>query len=178
MKMELDMAKAQYALHQLPLRTEPNVPEVEQPETVSARRVVRMATDELIQTGLLTKDVACLTLSLCETMTMTAGMCAQFGVTPQIDDFLFGVKDLVEDIRVVMENGISSREWDQVRVAACMMQVLIGGSCYMLNLPYMEAMQLTHDAYMGGERPTKESMAALLREHGFQLDATSTAQEA
>ena len=167
MKFETDLARAQHAYYSIPTREKPDDPIVTAQEVIARRRSLRMVTDDLIHKAFLNGDVVTLMRSIVETMTAVGGTCAQFGIQPDISDFLLASKDLVEDARVLLDKGIGVREWDQVKVGAAMMQCVVGGMCAILNLPYRAAMEMAHTKYLNAENPTHEDFRDLLIAHGF-----------
>ena len=177
MKYEIEMARKQHIFYSIPQRTKADEPPVTADEVIARRRSLRIVTDDLIQKALLNGDIVLLLQSICETMTAVGGTCAHFGIEPDISDFLLAGKDLVEDSRVLLDRGIGVREWDQVKVGAAMMQCICAGICAILGLPYRDALDLSHAAYMDARKPTREEFVALLKAHGFKLDEGEPANE-
>jgi hypothetical protein len=102
-------------------------------------------------------------------MLVVGGTCAQFGIEPEITDFLMGAKELIEDARTLVDKGIQVREWDQVKVGCAMIQCVLNGVAAVLGLPYLAVLELCHAKYMNAEQPTEEELAAVLRAAGFEI---------
>ena len=170
MKTEIEMTKEQHKFYSIPVRDKPDEPPVSLEEVTARRRSLRMTTESLIHDAFLGGDVVRLMEAVVETMSATAGTCSQFGLEPDISDFLLAGKDLVEDARVLLDKGLTVREWDQVKIGAAMIQCICGGVCAILGLPYKDAMAMAHAKYLNAERPTREDFAKLLTDAGFKLD--------
>jgi hypothetical protein len=173
MKYEIELARAQHLFYAIPQRTKPDEPPVTADEVIARRRSLRMVTDSLIHTAFLNGDVVQLMEAVVETMTATAGTCAQFGIAPDISDFLLAGKDLVEDARVLLDKGINVREYDQVKIGAAMLQCVCAGVCGILGLPYRDAMAMAHSRYLDADKPSREDFEALLECRGFKLTGAS-----
>ena len=169
MKMEIDFARAQHIFYSIPQRAVPDEPPLTNEEIIARRRSLRIVTDDFIHKAMLNGDVVTLLKSVVETMTCVGGTCAQLGIEPDISDFLLAGKDLVEDARVLLDKGISVREYDQIKVGAAMVQCVVAGICGILGLPYKDAMALAHEKYMNAEQPSREDFEALLEKNGFKL---------
>ena len=170
MKLEIGMARDQHRYYSIPVREKPDEPPLTPDEVIARRRSIRLVTDSLINTAFLNGDVVQLLESIVETMTCVGGTCAQLGIEPDISDFLLAGKDLVEDSRVLIDKGISVREYDQVKIGAAMLQCVCAGVCAILGLPYRDAIEMAHGKYMNAEKPTREDFEAILRAAGFKLD--------
>lgn len=167
MRDEIEKARAQFTFYSIPQRAKPDEPPLSQSETVSRRRSMRICTDDFISKALMNGDAPTLLRSLCETMTATAGTCAGLGLEPDVSDLLLGAKDLVEDVRVLIDRGIGVKEYDQIKVGCAMMEIVCIGIAAVLGLPYREAMTMAHAKYMNAENPTHEDFRDLLIAHGF-----------
>lgn len=170
MKLEIDLATEQQKFYSIPVRTEPLQPPVTREELLARRRTVRLSTDDLIGAGFLAGDLVRLSAKLGDTMLVMGGTCAQLGVRPEISEFLLAAKELVEDARTVLDKALVVQEWEQVKVSVAMMQVVLGGVCFVLNLPYRDVLQAMHRAYMAGGAPSEELIRDVLRAHGFAVD--------
>ncbi len=177
MRDEIEKARAQATFYSIPQRSVPDEPPMLPAETAARRRSLRMTTDDLIHKAILNGDAAVLMNSICETMTAIGGTCAGLGIEPDINDLLLGAKDLIEDVRVLIDRGINVREYDQVKIGCAMMEAVCIGICAVLGLPYREGMQLAHDKYMAAETPSRDDFAALLIRHGFKLDQGASNDE-
>jgi hypothetical protein len=171
MKFEIDLAREQHRVYFIPTRTKPDEPPVSPDEVVARRRSLRLTTDELIHKAMLNGDIVTLLQCLVETMTATAGTCAQFGLEPDISDFMLAGKDLIEDARVLLDKALLVRDYEQVKIGAAMIQCVVAGICAVCGLPYREAFELAHQAYIDAGSPTREQFVKLLREHGFEVKA-------
>jgi hypothetical protein len=177
MKYEIDMARAQHIFFSIPQRSKPDEPPVTADEVIARRRSLRMVTDGLIHTAFLNGDVVQLMEAIVETMTATAGTCVQFGIEPDISDFLLAGKDLVEDARVLLDKAILVREYDQVKIGAAMLQCVCAGVCGILGLPYKDAMAMAHSRYLDADKPSREDFEALLEARGFKLNEEASNDE-
>lgn len=178
MRDEITKVREQHRYYSIPQRTVPDEPPVTLEETTARRRSLRMTTDDLISKGLLNGDAAALLNSLCETMTATAGACAGLGVEPDVNDLLLGVKDLTEDVRVLLDKSISVREYDQLKIGATMMEIVCVGTAAILGLPYREAIAMAHAKYMNAETPSRDDFADVLRAAGIKVDEEDASNDA
>lgn len=167
MRDEIEKVREQFKFYSIPQRTTPDEPPVPPSEVVSRRRSMRICTDEFIDKALMNGDAPTLLRSLCEVMTATAGTCAGLGLDPDVSDLLLGAKDLVEDVRVLIDKGIGVREYDQVKVGCAMMEIVCIGMAAVLGLPYREALAMAHSKYLNAEDTTREDFRDLLIAHGF-----------
>ena len=170
MRDEIAKARAQATFYSIPHREKPDEPPVSLAEMTARRRSLRMVTDDLVHAALLNGDVATLMNSICETMTAVGGTCAGLGIEPDVNDLLLAAKDLVEDVRVLIDRGIGVKEYDQIKIGCAMMEAVCIGISAVLGLPYREAMQLAHEKYMNAETPGRDDFVALLIRHGFMID--------
>lgn len=170
MKLEIDLAAEQQKLYSIPVREQPLQPPVTREELLARRRTVRVSTDDLIGAGFLAGDLVRLSAKLGDTMLVMGGTCAQLGVRPEISEFLLAAKELVEDARTVVDKSLTVQDWEQVKIGVAMMQVVLGGVCFVLNLPYRDVLQAMHGAYMVGGAPSEELVREVLRRHGFPVD--------
>ena len=170
MKMEIDIAREEQEFYFIPHRAEQDTPAVTHEEVVAARRAIRMVTDSLTGPAMLNGDAVTLLRGIVETMTAVGGTCSQFGLQPDISDFMLAGKDLVEDARVLVDRGLVTREWEQVRVGAAMIQCVCAGVCAILGLPYKAALDMSHAKRMAAEHPQREDYERIMKEAGFQIE--------
>lgn len=150
MDYEMKLVRKQYEKLGLPMRDTP--PTRFHPDESSARRrSVRVATDGLIRQGLMGSNITEVSVGIAETMTAAAGACVQFGLEPGLGDALAAAKELLEDARLVVDNGLALNEEDQVRVGVCMLEVVSVGIAACFGIPYKQVMDIAHSAYMEGK---------------------------
>lgn len=120
-------------------------------EAASRRRGIRVATDGLVRAGIQAGNLGEVAVGVVETMTAVAGACVQFGLRPELSDALTAARELLEDARIVIDNGLALSEPDQAKAGACMLEIVCVGIATCFSVPYKRVFDLAHEAYMQGQ---------------------------
>jgi hypothetical protein len=113
-------------------------------------------------------------------MTSTAGALLQLGVSPKIGDLVAAAKELLEDARVLIDNGIAFSELDQVAVGAVAVEVICRGIAATLAVPYRQVLEACALSYIDGKPADREALRAILAQgkaegRKIEADAAATA---
>lgn len=173
MRREIELAAEQQKFYSIPVREEALKPTPTRDEIVSRRRTIRVTTDDLIEKGILGGDIVAFSAKIVDQMLTMGGTCAQFGIRPEISDFLVAIKELIEETRGPLDRALIASDWDAVKVGIARMQAILGGVCFVLGLPYVELLETIHAAYMAGGAPTDGVIRDVLRAKGFAVDAAA-----
>lgn len=161
MEYEMKLVKEQHERIGLPVRDKS--PTRFSPDELSARRRgVRVATDGLIRSGLDGRNITEIAAGIAETMTAAAGTCLQFGLRPNLASALNAARELLEDARLVVDNGLTFSEHDQVDAGVCMLEIVCTGIASCFGIPYKQVIDLAHAAYMQGKDIDREQLQLVI----------------
>ena len=146
MKFEIDLVRDFHRAFGRPVRQIP-VDNIPKEETDLRQRLQREEVDEL-KVALATGDIVGVADGGGDAMYIAAGTCVQVGVEPTIHDFCDASAELLEDAQIVLNKGTHMHEWDQVRIGACMLEIVVRGMMACLGIPYEEAFRLIHENNM------------------------------
>jgi len=172
MQYEINKVREQHDKIGLPTRDK--APAVFPPDERHGRaRSVRMATDGLIRQGINNQNIMEIAVGVAETMTSAAGTCIQFGLEPDLSDALVAARELMEDARLVLVNGLAVSEHAQVRIGACMLEIVCVGIAQCFGIPYKAIFDLAHAAYMEGKEISREAVRVAIEESRQKVPAAA-----
>jgi hypothetical protein len=116
------------------------------------RRIVRSITDRVIHEALMTSNLTGLASGLGSTMLDVATGLGHMRMEPEVNDFVTAAKELIEDARIPWDKGLKQMEFDDVRISAVMMEIVVRGIFSTLNLPYQQVIDELHRARMAHAR--------------------------
>lgn len=166
---EIEMAKQQQLLHELPVREAPPEERLPMEELLRRRRLMRVELDDFIRT-LQQNDLPNFAMRVCRIAFAVAGTCSQFGCTPEFAHYAEAVKQVTEDGQRELDKALQVSDWHAVRVASAKMQLLWYGIAANLGLPYSLLMNYMHGCYMKKEDIRREDIVVILRKAGLRID--------
>ena len=112
------------------------------------RRSTRTAIDQVIHHALLSSNIVGLASGLASSMLTVGAVLSQLSLEPDVEDFVYAAKELLEDARIPFDKGLKGSEWGDVRIGSVMLEIVARGVCAVLNLPYEEVLDEMHRAQM------------------------------
>lgn len=178
MKLEIELAREQFAAGNIGTRdTPPEIADVRQ-EVTARRALLRRQLTRVIQDALLKNSLIDLAIETPRLAQVTAGTAIAFGTVPTLQDFVIGCKELLEDAHKVTDNSLWYGEWDQLRVGIAMMEIVWRGIEACLGYPHEELMRQAHAEEMpGGPAIDKEAYRALLARAGISVPPSPAAND-
>jgi len=164
MKIEMTLTRRIHEKFGFPCRDAP-VKRIDRDEGAGRRRAIRVETDGLIRQGLTARNLEEVAVGIAGSMTAVAGACLQFGVEPTSDDLVTAGRELLEDARLVIDNGIQISELDQVTAGAVMVGLVCAGLSVSLGIPYAEVLNLFVDAAVDGKPVDREVVRSAIARH-------------
>ena len=178
MKTELELARKVREKYGMEIR-DAQPKRVNRDEAAAVRRAIRVESDALVRQGLQAGSLEEISVALAGTMSAVANGCLQFAIEPGISDLVTAAKELIEDARVVIDNGYQLSELDQVAVGSVMLHIVCVGIAGCLSLPYRSALELCNAGYLEGKQPDRALMAeAIARVRAAHAEGAIAAPEA
>ena len=165
MRFELELVVEQHKHFGLPVRAEP--PEsgrAPADEVISRRRVIRAETDDLITCAMQNANLPALALHLGRCAFVTAWACAQFGVQPDVADFISALRESVMVARKALDDALRLQDWPDVRINVVLIEIAIRGAAAALNLPYEALLRYMQQCYLNNEEVTEDAVRRLIDE--------------
>lgn len=125
------------------------------------RKIVREATDRTIHEALLVSSRQSLALFSAGTMVAVATTLLTLRQEPEVEDFVYAAKELIEDARQVMDKGLHQNEMKDVKIAAVMLEIVTRGICALMDIPYEELFKELHRVRLAGEDPDIEKLVPI-----------------
>lgn len=104
----------------------------------TVRKGLRVAADALIHDALLKSDKPALEEHVHSLMRSVAGALVYVQQRPEVADFVYAAKSLVETGQHVMDKGLRFGHAEDIRIGAVMIQLACYGVCYALDFAYFE----------------------------------------
>lgn len=121
---------------------------VKESDLATLRRSVRSVTDKVIHDALLSSNVTGVASGLASTMLSVGAVLGQLSLEPDVEDFVYAAKELLEDARIPFDKGLKGSEWGDVRIGSVMLEIVCRGISSVLNLPYEAVLAEMHRAQM------------------------------
>lgn len=158
---ELALARLIHEKHGIPISEKP-VERIERDAGSAMRKALRMESDGLIHAGLMGRNTEEIAAGIGGTMTATAGALLQLGVNPGVPDLVAAAKELIEDARILLDNGITFSELDQIAVGAVALEVICRGIAATLSIPYRSVLEACTASYVDGKPADRDALRALI----------------
>lgn len=104
----------------------------------TVRKGLRQAADGLVHDALLKSDKPALEEHIHTLMRAVAGTVVYVAQRPEVEDFVYAAKSLIETGQHVMDKGLRFGHPEDIRIGAVMIQLACYGVCYALDFAYFE----------------------------------------
>jgi len=135
----------------------------DEPDKDQARQLTRISSDALIHDAILRSDINTLAARSAQLMIAIATNLLRYKIDPDVSDFVYAAKELIEDARIVIDKGIQMNEKKDIAIGSVMIEIVVKGICSTLALPYDEVFSMVCDMnHKPLERPIVDMVKDML----------------